>query len=187
MVRKSAKGKVLGKEKKLAIVAEGRKTITQRRARDDKRWKRVLSKMAAPKKAQYAALAKVARKGVTRRFLRQKSERKPDTVAYECTVHLGKLLKGCTFNKRAPTAVKKIRAFAHNLMRTKDNRVDATLNNYLWSRGIKGVPTRVRVRIQRKVSEAAEGAGKRKNLYTVISHVPQASFKNLLTQPVKKC
>ena len=189
MVRKSAKGKVLGKEKKLAVVGAARKAVAARKARDDKRWKRVLSKMAAPKKAQYAAMQKVARRGVTRRFLTRaasKSERKNDTIAYECTIHLAKLLKGKTFNKRAPTAVKKIRDFAQKVMRTKDNRVDASLNNFLWSRGIKGCPGRIRVKIQRKVGESSESTSKRKQLYSVISHVPTEDFKGLLTKQVVK-
>jgi len=185
MVQKSFKGKVLGKEKKLALVADNKKAVLSRKARDDKRWKRVIAKMSATKKAQYAAVAKVARRGVTRRLLRKK-ERKPDSIAYECTVHLAKLLKGRSFNNRAPTAVKKIRAFAQNLLRTKDNRVDASLNNFLWAGGIKGCPTRVRVRIQRKVAEASENGGKRKHLYSVITHVPTKNFKGLLTnQSVK--
>jgi len=186
MVQKSHKGKVLGKEKKLAQVSADRAATKARVARDDKRWKRVLAKMSSTKKAQYAALQKVARRGVTRRFLRQKGERKNDTIAYECTVHMSKLLKGRTFNKRAPTAVKKIRGFAQNLMRTKDNRVDATLNNFLWSRGVKGVPDRVRVKIQRKVAESSESTSKRKHLYTVISHVPCTNFKGLLTKQIVK-
>ncbi len=186
MVQKSHKGKVLGKEKKLATVAARRKAVAARAKKDDNRWKRVLAKLPAAKKNNFAALTKVARRGVTRRAAARKTERKPDSVAYECTIHIGKNLKGRTFNKRAPTAVKKIREFAHTLMRTKDNRIDASLNNYLWSRGIKGVPKRVRVLISRKVAEQGENASKRKHLYTVITHVPTEDFSGKLTKSVVK-
>ena len=187
MVQKSLKGKVLGKEKKVAAVAAKRKAIAARAKRDDKRWSRAISKMSADKKAQYSAVTKVARRGVTRRALNRKNERKPDSIAYECTIHIGKNLKGRTFHKRAPTAVKKVREFAQTLMRTKDNRVDASLNNFLWSRGVKGVPKRVRVLVQRKVAEQGENAtGSRKHLYSVISHVPCDSFENKLTVQVVK-
>ena len=186
MVQKSLKGKVLGKEKKLSLVADKRKAVAARVKRDDTRWKRVLSKMSAEKKAKYSVVAKVSRSGVTRRAQNRKNERKADSIAYECTIHMGKLLKGRTFNKRAPTAVKKIRAFAHNLMRTKDNRVDATLNNFLWSRGVKGVPKRVRVLVQRKVAEQGENGSGRKHLYSVISYVPTEDFTNTLTKVVVK-
>lgn len=181
MVQQSLKSKVLGKEKKIALVTGQRRAALARKARDDKRWKRVLAKKAPAKKALFAALEKVSRRGTTRRLL-AKREKKPDAVAYECTVHLAKVLKGRTFHKRAPTAVKKIRDFAQRLMRTKDNRVDAQLNNFLWSNGVKGVPGRVRVRIQRKVAEQQENGSKRKHLYTVISHVPVDNFKGLLTK-----
>eukprot|EP00657_Telonema_sp_P-1_P003801 TRINITY_DN188_c0_g1_i4.p1 TRINITY_DN188_c0_g1~~TRINITY_DN188_c0_g1_i4.p1 ORF type:complete len:102 (+),score=60.29 TRINITY_DN188_c0_g1_i4:184-489(+) len=91
-------------------------------------------------------------------------------------------LKKRTFHKRAPVAVKKIKKIVSKLMKTKDNRIDASLNTYLWHRGVKGVPGRVRVLIQRKVAENAEGASKRKRFYTVISNVPVASFKGLTTK-----
>ena len=186
MVQKSLKSKVLGKEAKLAAVADRRKAVAARVKRDDTRWKRVLSKMSADKKANFSALTKVARRGVTRRALNRKNERKADSIAYECTIHMGKHLKGRTFHKRAPTAVKKIREFAHGLMRTKDNRVDASLNNFLWSRGVKGVPKRVRVLIQRKVAEQGENASGRKHLYSVISYVPCEDFSGQLTKTVVK-
>jgi len=184
MVRKSAKGKVLGKQKKLELVDSTKKAVTSHIARNDKRWKRVIAKMSPTRKQQFDALAKVTRRGVTRRFQRKK-ERKPDSITYECTIHLAKLLKGKTFHKRAPSAVKKIREFTHNLMRTKDNRIDASLNTHLWNRGVKGCPKRVRVRIERKVSDSSEHQGKRKKLFCVISHVADVKkFKGLLTNSV---
>jgi large subunit ribosomal protein L31e len=186
MVRQAAKGKVLGKEKKLALVAAAKKRVTAKAAREDKHWKKALAKMSADKKEKFAALTKVAHKGITRRALRKDTGRKADTVTVETTIQVSKLIKGRSFAKRAPSAVKKIRLFAQQLMKTKDNRIDASLNTFLWSRGVKGVPGRVRVRIERKVAEAQEGSSQRKRLYTVISHVPCAAFKGLLTKTISK-
>jgi large subunit ribosomal protein L31e len=185
MVCKTLKGKFLGKDQKIKLVKAKREATEARTRREDKRWRRALSKMDAAKKAKFALLEGVSNKGQTRRSKSFKNigERAPDTITYECTIHLQKLLKGRTFNKRAPTAIKKVRAFAQRLMRTKDNRVDASLNNHLWSAGIKGVPGRVRVRIQRKVGEAGEKSG-RKHLYSVITYVPTESFKKLATEKV---
>lgn len=56
-------------------------------------------------------------------------------------------------------------------------RINAELNKYLWSRGIKNVPGRVRVRMSRKRNED-EGA--KSKLYTLVEHVPVASFKGML-------
>merc|ERR1711916_166129 len=57
-------------------------------------------------------------------------------------------------------------------------------NTAVWSQGVKGVPTRISVKIERRVAENTDGASKRKRLYTVISHVPVASYKGLLNQPI---
>lgn len=55
-------------------------------------------------------------------------------------------------------------------------RINAELNKYLWSRGIKSVPLRVRVRLSRRRNED-EGA--KHKLYTLVEHVPVASFKGM--------
>ena len=193
MVRQGFKGRVLGKEKKLAILADRKKKQQAIRSREDKRWKSIIerSKKADPTKAKklhgVGNTGKFSRvRGATRASLREPKERKPDNVTYECTIHLSKLLQNRTFNKRAPLAIKKIRNFASKMMKTKDNRIDASLNTYIWHRGVKGVPGRVRVRIQRKVAENPEGSSKRKNFYTVISNVAVASFKGLKTKTIQE-
>jgi large subunit ribosomal protein L31e len=70
-------------------------------------------------------------------------------VTREYTINLHKRLHGITFKKRAPRAVKEVKKFASKAMHTKDVRIDVTLNKQLWSRGIKNVPFRIRVRISR--------------------------------------
>ena len=41
-------------------------------------------------------------------------------------------------------------------MKTKDVRLDTKLNKYLWSKGVRNVPFRVRVRLARKRNEDEE-------------------------------
>merc|ERR1711966_330536 len=91
-----------------------------------------------------------------------------DVVTREYTIHLKKLLHGIGFKKRAPRAVKEVKAFAKKMMGTDDVRVDTKLNKFLWSQGIKGVPGRVRVRFARKRNDDEEAAEK---LYTLCQHV----------------
>lgn len=188
MVRAGMKGKLLGKEKKLAIVEARRKSAEGRRNKDDKRWKRVMAKMDDETKKKFKTVGANAtggrRRGATRASLRARTGRKSDTVAYECTIHMSKHLKCMTFHKRAPSAIKRIKTFARRLMKTKDNRIDASLNTAVWSRGVKGVPGRLRVLIQRKVAENPEGNSKTKRFYTVISSVAVPSFKKLTTKVV---
>lgn len=65
-----------------------------------------------------------------------------------------------TFKRRAPRAVNEIRKFAQTMMKTSDVRVDTSLNKFLWSRGARNVPFRVRVRMSRRVNEDEEAKEK---------------------------
>ena len=73
-----------------------------------------------------------------------------DPVAREYTVNLHKRLHGIKFKGRAPRAIKEIKAFAAKAMRTKDVRLDAGLNKAVWAKGIRNVPFRLRIVVERK-------------------------------------
>ncbi|GAB4832611.1 60S ribosomal protein L31 [Ancistrocladus abbreviatus] len=73
--------------------------------------------------------------------------RKEEVVSREYTINLHKRLHGCTFKKKAPSAVKEVRRFAEKAMGTTDGRVDVKLNMLIWSCGIRSVPRRVRARL----------------------------------------
>ena len=62
--------------------------------------------------------------------------------------------------RRAPRAVAEIKKFAQKVMGTSDVRVDTGLNKFVWSKGIRNVPFRVRVRLARKVAEDEEASEK---------------------------
>merc|ERR1712216_558083 len=113
----------------------------------------------------------------------KKINRAADVVTREYTVHLHKLLHGVGFKKRAPRAVKEVKKFAHKMMGTEDVRVDVKLNKFLWSKGIRAVPYRVRVRLTRKRNDDEEAKEK---LFTLIPHVPVDGFKGLQTQNVEE-
>ena len=104
-----------------------------------------------------------------------------DVVTREATIHLHKHVHGKSFKKRAPTAVKAIKAFAEKMMGTKDVRVDPALNKAVWGRGIRNVPHRIRVRLARRRNDDEEAKEK---LYTVVSFVRVSSFKGLETETV---
>ena len=67
----------------------------------------------------------------------------------EYTIHLHKRVHGRSFKKRAPHAVKSVVDFAQKAMGTSDVRLDPKLNQALWSQGIKSVPHRIRVKLER--------------------------------------
>ena len=104
-----------------------------------------------------------------------------EVITREYTVHLHKRLHGVGFKKRAPRAIKEIRKFAEKQMGTQDVRIDTRLNKYLWSKGIRNVPYRVRVRLARRRNEDEDSPNK---LYTLVTHVPVATFKGLQTENV---
>merc|ERR1711924_362398 len=68
-------------------------------------------------------------------------------VTRDYTIHLHKRLHDRSFKSKAPRAIREIRKFAKKTMGTSDVRLDVKLNKYVWGRGIKNVPHRVRVRL----------------------------------------
>jgi ribosomal protein L31E len=72
-----------------------------------------------------------------------------DVVTREYTIHLHKLVHGRSFKKRAPWAVKSVIAFAQKAMGTRDVRIDTKLNEAIWRQGVKSVPHRMRIKLER--------------------------------------
>ncbi|KAI0342383.1 hypothetical protein BDW22DRAFT_1413617 [Trametopsis cervina] len=105
-----------------------------------------------------------------------------DVVTREYTIHLHKRVHGRSFKKRAPHAVKSVVEFAQKAMGTQDVRVDPKLNQALWSQGIKSVPHRIRVKLERKRNDD-EGA--KEKLFTYASHIIVDTFKGLETTVVE--
>lgn len=66
-------------------------------------------------------------------------------------------------------------------MGTKDVRIDQSLNQAIWAKGVKNVPHRLRVRLERKRNDNEDAKEK---LYTLASHVPVSSFRGLQTTTV---
>ncbi|RZC43145.1 60S ribosomal protein L31 [Asbolus verrucosus] len=104
-----------------------------------------------------------------------------EVVTREYTVNLHKRLHGISFKKRAPRAIKEIRKFAEQQMGTPDVRIDTRLNKQLWSKGIRNVPFRVRVRLSRRRNDDEDSVNK---LFTLVTYVPVPTFKGLQTENV---
>ena len=104
-----------------------------------------------------------------------------EPVTRDTTIHLAKMTFKKTFKKRAPTALRRIKQFVEKVMLTKDVRVDSNLNKFIWSKGIKNLPTRVRVRMTRRRNENEDATEK---MYTLVQHIPVESFDGLQTEIV---
>ncbi|VDP23408.1 unnamed protein product [Echinostoma caproni] len=92
----------------------------------------------------------------------------------EYTIHLHKRIHGIGFKKRAPRAIKEIKKFAKKMMGTEDVRIGVRLNEFIWSKGVRNVPYRVRVRLARKTNEDEDSPHK---FYTLVTYVPCTDFK----------
>merc|ERR1739840_12081 len=105
-----------------------------------------------------------------------------EVVTREYTINLHKRLHGIGFKYRAPRAIKEVKKFAEKQMGTNDVRIDTRLNKHIWSQGVRNVPFRIRVRLARLRNEDEDSPNK---LYTMVTPVNVASFKNLQTENVE--
>eukprot|EP00178_Gracilaria_changii_P017681 TRINITY_DN50418_c0_g1_i1.p2 TRINITY_DN50418_c0_g1~~TRINITY_DN50418_c0_g1_i1.p2 ORF type:complete len:139 (-),score=29.33 TRINITY_DN50418_c0_g1_i1:16-432(-) len=102
--------------------------------------------------------------------------RLPAETAIETTIHLSKYLKGRRWKQRAPLSIMIVKTHAKKIMHTEDVRIDSKLNQYLWSRGIKGVPRRVRIMLKRQKSVSDKDKHKK---YTLAQLVPIERGQNM--------
>ena len=117
------------------------------------------------------------------------AEKVPDVVTRVCTINLHKRMvkagnrKSVGFKKRSTRAIREIQKFAGNMMNTKDNRVDPELNKFIWSKGIRNIPYRVRVKLSRRMNDDEEADEK---LYTLcqLVPVPAGQFKGLQNETI---
>ena len=91
-------------------------------------------------------------------------------VTRKITINLHKQLHGEKFKKKAPKAVKVVKALAQKMMFTKDVRVDPELNKELWRNGVRNVERRITVLMDRKKNEE-DDEGEEK-MYTLVRLAP---------------
>ena len=103
-------------------------------------------------------------------------------VTRDYTINLHKRCHGLQFKRKAKVAIREIRLFAKKNMLTEDVRIDNALNNFIWSRGIRNIPRRVRVRLVRKKNEEEDSGNK---FFTLVQWVNVSSFKKLQTEKSK--
>ncbi|XP_021954339.1 60S ribosomal protein L31 [Folsomia candida] len=113
---------------------------------------------------------------------KQKGEKKKSTInevlSRVYTINLHKRLHGIRFKRRAPRAITEIRKFAMQQMGTADVRIEETVNKQVWSRGVRNVPFRLRIKLERRRNDDEDSVHK---LYTIVTYVPVSSYKGLQT------
>jgi large subunit ribosomal protein L31e len=96
----------------------------------------------------------------------KKGDKELQPVTRTATINLHRRLYKITFKQKAPRAVKEIKDFARKTMFTDDVRLDPELNQELWRKGVRNVPNRIDVVLERKKNEEDEEA--KEKLYTLV-------------------
>ncbi|XP_036175154.1 60S ribosomal protein L31-like [Myotis myotis] len=99
-------------------------------------------------------------------------------VTREYTSNIHTCIHGVGFKKHAPRALKEIWKFAMKEMGTPDMRMNTRLNKAIWAKGIRNVPSRIRVHLSRKCNEDEDSSNQ---LYTLVTYVLVTTFKTLQT------
>ncbi|GAB2225352.1 hypothetical protein Drorol1_Dr00006144, partial [Drosera rotundifolia] len=100
-----------------------------------------------------------------------------------CPMSTSPNIESRTFKKKAPQAIKEIRQFSKKAMGTKDVRIDVKLYKHIWSRGIRSVPRRIRVRIARKRNDHEDAKEELYSLVTV-AEIPPEGLRGLGTKVI---
>jgi large subunit ribosomal protein L31e len=98
--------------------------------------------------------------------LKKRQEKTLDAETRTTSFNLHKRLHKITFKRKAPRAVKEIKAFARKAMFTEDVRIDPELNQELWRNGVRNVDKRVDIVLERKKNEEDEEA--QEKFYTLV-------------------
>ena len=98
--------------------------------------------------------------------VKKSGDNKLAPMTRKVTINLHRRLYKTQFKKKTPKAVKEIRAFAQETMRTKDVRIDPELNKNLWKKGVRNLDPRVHIILERKKNEENEDGGE--EMYTVV-------------------
>ena len=91
-------------------------------------------------------------------------------ITRKLRVNLHKQLQGVQFKKKAPRAIKVIKQLVKRNMLTKDVRIDPELNKKIWKNGVRNLPTRVEIIMERKKNEDEEEG--QEQMYTLVKLSP---------------
>ena len=111
-----------------------------------------------------------------------KTNKELTPVSRDYTINLHRTCHGIQFKKKAPKAIKVIKAFAQDNMLTDEVRIDGKLNKFVWNKGIRNIPRRVRVRLSRKKDDKDESGN---SFFTLAELIEVESFKDLKTEVSK--
>ena len=106
-------------------------------------------------------------------------KRRVEPLEIDATVNLHRRCHKVQFKKRAPRALREIRRFAETMMRTQHVVIEPEVNQFVWAKGIRNPPRRLRLRLSRKYVPQSDGG---EQLSTVVRLIETTDFANLQTE-----
>ncbi|GKT32754.1 Ribosomal protein L31e like protein [Aduncisulcus paluster] len=95
---------------------------------------------------------------------------------YELTINIKRAVGSVKLKKKAPRAISEIKKAVNRLTHCKNIRIDGSLNQFIWDKGIRTPPKCVRIRVEHRVEKDRS--------YANVFYVPVIDFSGLKT--VKK-
>ena len=83
-----------------------------------------------------------------------KEEKKEEIKIRELTVNIRREVLKAPIQKRAKKAIKVLREIVEKIVKNKEVKLSARLNEYIWSRGIRKPPTKIPIKIVEKEDKA---------------------------------
>ena len=100
----------------------------------------------------------------------KKEAKELQPVTRTVKINLHKQLHGEKFKKKAPKAVKVVKALAQKKIFSNEGRVDPELKKELWSNEVRNVAKRISVIMERKKNE--EDDETEEKMYTLVKLAP---------------
>ena len=108
----------------------------------------------------------------------RREKKRIEPLTLDVTVNLHRRCYKVQFKKRAPRALREIRAFVQQTMKTEDVRIEPLVNQFIWSKGISTPPRRIRLRLVRERSTQSDG---QEALHTTVRLLEVDDFAKLQT------
>ena len=98
-------------------------------------------------------------------------------MKYIQTIVLSKQAEGIAFKKRAPRCIREIKRIAAKTTKIDDIRIGEDVNLFVWSKGIRAPPRKIRVQFEEKEED--------QHKFVEVSFIDVESFKGLRQEKIE--
>ena len=108
----------------------------------------------------------------------RKEKKLLEPLTLDVTLNLHRRCYKVQFKKRAPRALREIRDFVEQTMKTSEVRIEPLVNQFIWAKGIRTPPRRIRLRLVRALNTHKVG---QESMHTVVRLLEVDDFSKLQT------